>query len=259
MEIIKIPFSAGGLGKTKGSESAPEEILRSMKDLYLNEKGVTAKIESRLVKVDNSDIEMSHNQILQDMRKIDSKAIIIGGDHSITYSCFKAFIEKNPGAGLLVFDAHPDLMGGEFLTHEDYLSRLIEEKILDPKKLVLVGIRNWDGKEREAIERHGIRTFPMKRLFEIGIQEACDTVMEAVSRWPSLYLSIDIDAADPAFAPGTGYTEPGGMSSRELIYFLQRLNLLKNLKMIDIVEINPKKDINNLTVMLGAKIIKELI
>jgi len=74
-----------------------------------------------------------------------------------------------------------------------------------------------------------------------------------------LYVSIDIDVLDPAFAPGTGYREPGGLSSRDFIYLVQRINKIKNLKAVDIVEINPDKDIKNQTVKLGAKILSELI
>ena len=74
----------------------------------------------------------------------------------------------------------------------------------------------------------------------------------------NLYISIDIDVIDPAFAPGTGYIEPAGLTSREFLYFLHRLKNLKNIRGYDIVEINPKKDINNLTTKLGAKILVEL-
>ena len=76
-----------------------------------------------------------------------------------------------------------------------------------------------------------------------------------------IYLSIDIDVLDPRFAPGVGYIEPGGMSSRQLLYFIQRLNLLKTLRVIDIVEINSEKDKkhDNMTVKIGAKLLAEFI
>ncbi|MEM4368887.1 MAG: arginase family protein, partial [Candidatus Woesearchaeota archaeon] len=78
-----------------------------------------------------------------------------------------------------------------------------------------------------------------------------------VQTFDGLYVSIDIDVVDPAFAPGTGYPEPGGFSSRDLIYFLQRLRLLKNFMALDVVEINPLKDVQDLTVKLGAKLLVE--
>ena len=73
-----------------------------------------------------------------------------------------------------------------------------------------------------------------------------------------VYISLDIDVVDPAFAPGTGYPEPAGLTSRQLFYMLHRLKNLKNINIIDIVEVNPKKDINNMTSKLAAKILAEL-
>jgi len=83
--------------------------------------------------------------------------------------------------------------------------------------------------------------------------------MERARNSSGFYISIDIDSVDPAFAPGTGYIEPGGLSSRELIYFIKRLSLLNNFRGGDIVEINPDLDNRNMTVKLGAKILSEMI
>ena len=82
--------------------------------------------------------------------------------------------------------------------------------------------------------------------------------MSVARKFDALYVSVDIDVLDPAFAPGTGYTEPGGLTTRELIYFIQRLKNLKNIQMWDLVEVNPEKDVNNLTVMVAAKLIVEM-
>ena len=90
------------------------------------------------------------------------------------------------------------------------------------------------------------------------LQDTCDIIME-FSSGKELYFSLDIDVVDPSFAPATGYAEPGGLTSRQLIYLIQRINKIKNLKAVDIVEINPDKDVNNLTVKLGAKVLGELI
>ena len=90
------------------------------------------------------------------------------------------------------------------------------------------------------------------------LQDTCDTIME-FSQARELYVSVDVDVIDPAFAPGTGYPESGGLTSRQFISIMQRINKMKNLKAVDIVEINPDKDVNNQTVKLGAKILAELI
>ena len=91
-----------------------------------------------------------------------------------------------------------------------------------------------------------------------NLQNICDTIME-FSNNKELYVSIDIDVIDPVFALATGYPEPGGLTSRQFIYLIQRINKIKNLRGIDIVEINPEKDKSGLKVKLGAKILGELI
>ena len=111
--------------------------------------------------------------------------------------------------------------------------------------------------EIQFIKEKRIKKISMNQLLE-DLQDICDTIME-FSNSKELYVSIDIDVIDPVFAPGTGYKEPGGLTSRQFIYLIQRINKIKNLKAIDIVEINPDKDVNNLTTKLGAKVLAELL
>ena len=97
--------------------------------------------------------------------------------------------------------------------------------------------------------------------FISNLHDTCDIIME-FSKNKEAYLSIDIDVIDPAFAPATGYLEPGGLTSRQFIYIIQRINKIKNLRAVDIVEINSEKDkkeFNSMTIKLGAKILSELI
>jgi arginase family enzyme len=99
----------------------------------------------------------------------------------------------------------------------------------------------------------------MKLIFENGIDNVTESITEIINSWKDgFYLSIDIDAVDPAFAPGTGYCEPGGLTSREILYMLQRVIKCKNHVSSDIVEVNPEKDVKNITSFLAAKIIKEI-
>jgi arginase len=259
MELIKVPFSKGGLGKTDGCELAPDTIIKQLDGLFLNENGFKPSFQIDSVKVNQEDIEETNHNIIQKIKDTSNKSIILGGDHSITYAAFKGFASDNPGAGIVVFDAHPDCESSMSPpSHEDYLRMLIEEDIVPSDRVILIGIRNWDGPEREFLEKNNIRFFNMKHITLNGLNEVVDTVTETLRSWPSFYLSIDIDAADPAFAPGTGYIEPGGLTSRELIYFIQRLKLLKNWQFADLVEVNPKKDVNDMTSKLAAKIVVEL-
>lgn len=259
MKLIKLP-AKNGLGRTEGTELAPDAIVEKLKkEIFLNEAGKKPAFNVESIPVDNSNVEQTNADVVEFLSQNDEIPVILGGDHSITYACFKAFSKKFPNAGLLVFDAHPDLVNNfNPPTHEDYLRTLIEEGHLNQKNIVLVGTRNWDQKEKDFIQQKGIKHFSMKEIAREGINEVCDSVMSVVRQWPALYVSIDIDVIDPAFAPGTNFIEPGGLTSREFLHFLHRLKNLKNIRAYDLVEINPNKDAHGRTVKLGAKILAEI-
>jgi len=259
MLIIKVPL-LNALGKTKGCDKAPNLVFNTSKDFFSSESGKPLSFETAEIKVNNSNIKESNELIQKKAAEIFDKnqpVVFLGGDHSITYPLMRAFSKKK-NVGLVVFDAHADCVDTmPEPTHEDWLRTLIE-KGFNPSNIILIGARNIDPVETEFLMKNHINNFSMKELFE-NLPRSCDLIMESARKFDNVYVSIDIDAIDPAFAPGTGYPEPGGLSSREFIYLLQRLKRLNNLKAFDIVEINPDKDISNMTVKLGAKILGELI
>ena len=258
MDIIKIRSSQGSLGKNLGCEKAPDLIIGKFNEIFLNENYFSSEVNVYDVKIYDSNIEKTNESILNEAKKFD-KAIFLGGDHSITYNIFKAFSLKFRNTGLLIFDAHPDCeVYTDIAAHEDFVRKLIDDMLLEKENVILVGLRIFSENEIKFLKDNKIKFFSMKDIFN-DLQSVCDDIMEICVGFDGLYLSIDIDVVDPAYAPGTGYSEVGGLSSRELIYFIQRLKLLKNLKFVDIVEINPGMDINNLTVSLGAKLLKELL
>ncbi|MEK6886419.1 MAG: arginase family protein [Nanoarchaeota archaeon] len=260
MKVIKIPFGGGGLGRGNGAKDAPDKIQEQLHDLQANEFGLKPKFEFEEIEVDNFNIETSHNNIYKKILTLNEKCLILGGDHSISYPCFKAFSSKHKNAGIVIFDAHPDLMDKIGVdSQEDWLRSLISEGIIKKENAIIIGVRNSDKIETDFANKNKLSIYCMKNIFEHKIENVCEAVMEKIRKWDSVYMSIDIDAVDPAFAPGTGYREPGGLSSRELIYFIQRLNKLDNIKMIDIVEVNPSLDVADLTSKLAAKLMTELI
>ena len=259
MRLIKVPFSKGGLGRTDGCELAPDRIIDILKNSNLTESGFRPNFQIDEINIDQSNIETTNTNIFNKIRDTNIKSILLGGDHSITFAAVKAFAKNNPGAGIVMFDAHPDCEHNmDPPSHEDFIRNLVENSIVPADRIILIGIRSWDGLEKEFLEAKNIRYFTMKQINMHSLSDVMDTVTETVRSWPSFYLSIDIDAADPAFAPGTGYQEPGGLTSRELIYAIQRMKLLKNWQFADIVEVNPKKDINDSTSKLAAKLVVEL-
>ncbi len=247
MKILKVKFNGGCLGKNIGCEKSPDLILKGIK--------------SEEVKVFNGNIDETMKKVSESLslekktlEKKDEYDILVGGDHSISYGSFKGFSEKYKNPGIIIFDAHPDCYPEEFLNHENWVYYLIKEGILKKENLILVGIRAIDEKEKEYLDKNKIKYFDIDKIFD-NEEEICDIVMENAMGFDGIYLSIDIDVLDPAFAPGTGYKEINGLTSQQLFYFLRRIKKLKNLKRIDLVEINPDKDINNMTIEIGRKII----
>jgi|SRR3989344_7522822 len=271
MFVVKVP-GINGLGKTKGCEKAGNFIIESLKNIYSNEQGKILEVNDldlEEIHLDNRNLELTNDLIYKNSLEIfelKTKTIFLGGDHSISYSITRAFLDyvkkkssKEPC--LIVFDAHSDCMPltkntEKFPTHEEWLRALIEYGF-PSENILLVGVRNSYIDEIKFLNEKKIRVISMNQLLE-NLEDTCDSIME-FSNGKELYVSIDIDAIDPAFAQATGYQEPGGLTSRQFLYLIQRINKIKNLKAIDIVEINPQKDINGLTIKLGAKILSELV
>ena len=177
--------------------------------------------------------------------------IALGGDHSVVYPVLKAIGPRHSGLTLLQIDAHPDLyedFEGDRYSHACPFARILEEGLVS--RLVQVGIRTMNGHQREQAERFGVEVIDM-RAWSAGKRPAF-----AESDAGPIYVSIDLDGLDPAFAPGVSHCEPGGLTTREVIQMVQ--NLPKPLIGADIVELNPRRDPQGLTAEVGAKLVKEL-
>ncbi|MFA5724295.1 MAG: arginase family protein [Candidatus Pacearchaeota archaeon] len=261
MQIIRIKHVDSG-EKTKGCEKAPIEILKSLKCFSSNEAGKLvefAKLHLEEIHVDSENIQEANHLIFENSKEafeMNFKTLFIGGDHSISYSIGKAFnkIQENPL--LIVFDSHGDCLEGGKL-NRSWLKKLIEAGF-EGRNLVLIGARNLSVQEIQFIKENGISWIKMDILRE-ELEGVCDLVMERARKSGGFYISIDISCVDPGFAMGASELEPGGISSRDLIYFIKRLVLLENFRGADIVEINPDKDINEMTIKLGSKLLSEMI
>lgn len=243
MKIISVPL-VNGLNKTKGVEEAPEKIYSKI-DFFV-------EITGDLVK----DNEKIYNKAFESFG--EGKVCFLGGDHSMSYPTARAFFDyvqdKGDDPCLIVFDAHPDLMepvDSKIPTHEEWLKGLIDDGF-PIENILLVGVRNVDKNEKELFDK--IRRVTIEELM-FDLENKTDAIME-FSKGRDLYISFDIDVVDPAYAPGTGYPESGGISSKEFLYIVKRLAKMKNLKAFDIVEINPLKDIKDMTSQLGSKILE---
>lgn len=174
--------------------------------------------------------------------------LVLGGDHAISYPVLRAINRSHGKVNILHFDAHPDLyddFGGNPWSHASPFARIMENGLA--RRLVQVGIRTLNPHLRAQVERFGVEIHEMRTLD-----------LDSIGRdfKGPVYISCDIDALDPAFAPGVSHPEPGGLSVRDVLGIIQRLP--NHIVGADIVEYNPQRDVNNLTAMVAAKLLKEI-
>jgi arginase len=188
------------------------------------------------------DIEPVITDILQQKGKI----LTLGGDHSITYPIIKAYSKFFGDLNILQFDAHPDLYheyAGNPYSHGCQFARIMEKGLV--KRLVQVGIRAMTWHQKEQADRFNVEIIEMKDFMPD---------MNFNFEGP-VYISLDLDGLDPAFAPGVSHLEPGGLSVRDILSVIHKLE--NPVVGADIVELNPIRDINNMTATVAGKFLKE--
>ena len=176
------------------------------------------------------------------------KGFLLGGDHSITFPIVNAFHLQHGPLTILHLDAHPDLyddFDGNPHSHASPFARIMEQGLAT--RLVQVGIRTLNRHQKEQARRFGVEIIEMRDW-----NKAIDFKLGG-----PIYLSLDMDVLDPAFAPGVSHHEPGGFTSREMLSLLQGLK--GNFVGADLVEFNPARDPSGITAMLAAKLFKELM
>jgi arginase len=198
---------------------------------------------------DFSEIERAVDELLQK----GERPVSLGGDHSVTYPILRAFARRFSASGhsdltIVHFDAHPDLYDefeGSRVSHACPFARIMEERLA--KRLVQIGIRTLNQHQREQAEKFGVEIVQMAAL----------PAYDRLSVHGPVYISFDMDVLDPAFAPGVSHREPGGMTVREAIAHLHRLEGV--VVGADLVEYNPAQDISGITATVAAKVLKELL
>lgn len=173
--------------------------------------------------------------------------ICLGGDHAISWPILRAVRRQHPSLTILHIDAHPDMYDayqGNPRSHTSPFARIMEERLAD--RLIQVGLRTVNDHHRDQFKRFGVEVIEAAR-FGDGLQLDLKT---------PVYISMDLDGLDPAFAPGVSHREPGGLTSRQVINLIQSVN--QPIVAADIVELNPLRDIANLTAIVAAKLLKEI-
>ena len=241
----------------KGAAGAPPLIRKSLFSDAINrwtENGFNledANIFRDLGDMSMPDSDRAFQEIEETIQNIVGQRLVpvsLGGDHSITYPIVRALKTIIPEFAILHFDAHPDLyesFQNNIHSHACPFARIMEDRLVGT--LVQVGVRTLNGHQKEQAEKFGAAVIQMKdwnpgKEFEFNMP---------------LYVSVDIDVLDPAFAPGVSHYEPGGFSSRQLIEIIQRIRAPLIIG-ADVVEFNPQRDPGGVTAMTCAKLVKEI-
>jgi guanidinopropionase len=197
-----------------------------------------------------------------EIRKRGITPMTAGGDHLVSLPVLRGLANDGP-VGMIHFDAHTDLFDSYFdgfrFTHGTPFRRAIEEGLLDPKRVVQIGIRGtmYDGEDIEWGRENGVTIITMDEFADRSISEVMEQARKIVGDAPT-YVSFDIDCIDPAFAPGTGTPEIGGFTTREAQLLVRRLEGL-NLIGADLVEVSPPFDESGNTAWVGVSIMFELL
>lgn len=192
---------------------------------------------------DPHDIEDAARRHLAD----GSRLITLGGDHAMTYPVFRAVAEVHPGAAIIHFDAHPDLYDdfeGDPFSHASPFARIMENGLASG--LIQIGIRASTPHQAAQQARFGVKAFG---------PEDVDAAIAALPPGP-VYVSVDLDGLDPAFAPGVNHYEPGGLTVREVLRVIHAIP--GEIIAADVVELSPERDRHDLTAQVAAKLVKEL-
>ena len=178
----------------------------------------------------------------------DVRVLSLGGDHSVTYPILRAYAKKHPRLTILHLDAHPDLYDefeGNRYSHACPFARIMEQGLA--ARLIQVGIRTMNPHQRQQAERFGVQAIEMRD----------GTPTPALDLEGPVYVSLDLDVLDPAFAPGVSHYEPGGLTTREVLGILH--NLQATVVGADLVELNPTRDPTGVTATVAAKFYKEIV
>jgi arginase len=251
--LLGIPFDANS-SYLRGPADAPPLIREAFHCDSSNsstESGIELGSENM---IDAGDLELPADAFIAiesavgELLDKEQAPVCLGGDHSITYPIVRAFGKRFADLTLVHFDAHPDLyeeFDGNRYSHACPFARIMEEGLA--KRLIQLGIRTMNTHQRKQAARFGVEVVEMREL----------PALERLKFAGPVYISFDIDVLDPAFAPGISHREPGGMSVREAVAHLHAIT--GNVVGADIVEFNPKQDVSQLTAMVCAKILKEIL
>lgn len=260
--IVGVPDETGSKAKRKGAAHGPNAIRKASKErLTFLRRGDTKHIVPEQGSFDVSLFD-SGNLKKKDLTKFidnlpkEQLPIILGGDHSITYFAIKGFTDKYKKIAVIYFDAHPDIVSSETGYYGSVVHDICKFPHISPKKIVEVGIRSIETEEQKNLRK--INSFTALDVSEKGVNKIFNKIKRIVGKLP-VYLSIDLDVIDPAFAPGVDTPAPFGLTPNEYLSLVKKCANKLDLIGFDIMELSPKYDIQQRTAQLAAQSIIEII
>jgi agmatinase len=270
--IVGIPFDSGATNRS-GTRFGPRKIRESSLQLWGYNQVLKVAPTEALTIVDYGDVSVISVDIKATMKRItaevksildqDVAVVSLGGDHSISLPLLRAHAAKFGEVAVIHFDSHPDTWDWEFedqpYSHGTPFRRAIEEKLIDTDAYLQIGIRgptSWP-KDLDTAREMGAEILTIDQVFEMGIPTVIEEMRKVVGDRP-VYVSLDIDSVDPAFAPGTGTPEVGGLSSYQILQLVRGLQGL-NIVGFDLVEVSPPYDHADITAVLAANLAFEFI
>jgi agmatinase len=231
---------------------------------------------SEMKVVDYSDVETvpgdvarSHAEIHRRVSEICQAGVvpvILGGDHSLSEPAMTAVADRygHGAVGVIHFDAHADTaltLAGVELSHGTPMRRVVDSGAIPGDRFLQIGLRGWwpEPDEFAWMRQAGFRWWTAYELDERGFDTCIDEVMEIADEWEHVYLTVDIDSLDPAFAPGTGTPVPGGLTSRELLRAVRRICSALPVRAMDLVEVSPPYDNGGITAIAGFNVVLEAL
>lgn len=268
--LLGIPFD-GGTSYRPGSRFAPREIRQHSSLIRPYNPALQVSPFEVLRVADVGDVDVNPIGIEDTFARVeqavgalhDAKVIplCVGGDHSLSLPLLRALVRRHGPVGMVHVDSHQDMWDeyfGNKYFHGTPFRRAVEEGLLDTKRVVQIGIRGpvYADTDFDFARRHGIRWVTAQQLAREGLTWAIDQ-LRVVHGGP-VYLSFDIDGVDPAFAPGTGTPEVGGLTSREA---LELVRALVGVPLVgaDVVEVSPPYDHAGITSLLAATLVFEIL
>jgi agmatinase len=281
--FIGVPFD-GAVSRRPGTRYGPSAIRRasSWPDMFAGHPAGAHNVDTdRHVSYDDitirdcgdaptvpNDVKRTRDHVAAYVQSVAERAfpVVLGGDHYITYPSFAGFANTVEGdVGLIHLDAHSDTVDDEELYgrhwHGSPMARINDLEQGGYENHAMIGIRAYERADfPELVKENGIQVNYARDIREKGILTCVEeAIQHATDGTDRVYLTVDIDAVDPSFAPGTGTPEPGGMTSADLLAAMDRLGQCSSIGALDLMEVAPRLDPTDSTQMLAAMAVSRFI